>query len=261
MNPASSLVRIAKNAAALSKPIFGVSDFDPTVQVHVSHSNHGANIALPGWGQLLLTTARFGNATTLEILSVVQSLRDQIDVVESALSTTSLDHDMYISALDSLRDALSLGRLYCPWDATRALFTPHVISILKICEHALGDQESKSPTADISELLDCLDSLELHCQNPELDSDVRLFLIEMVTVTKRALLEYEILGLKAIVRARQLILASMECADEKLPSKLDDESKGVAQLMLSKLSKLIESTKPHAELVAQLLGLMANNSS
>lgn len=229
MNPASTLVRIATEVNVHSARGIRLTDGLSSNSKLIINGQHYDDRALWEWRWILLPDSIASNPSEIEVLSAIAQLKSQVDVVYLALSKTTLETDQYDDPLDMFLHVLGTQMLYIPWRHTQEEFSKSRIQVLKFCEQHLGVVESKVPLDSIQNILDALNDLDELSADNDFPIELQMFLIDQIAVCRRALLNYKIVGAKALVEAGYLLVASASVVEKK--SEVPAEVKSKLQII------------------------------
>jgi len=135
------------------------------------------------------------------VMERLLAIRADLTLARKLLLNSIYPPDIYSSAFDKALMVTSGQYLALGWSSIRQLLTEDVVSVLRLCATAIGDEEREIAVDELEAIIAMLSDLEAVVSAAELDADVKSLFYDQIAILRRALREYPVRGAQAIRQA------------------------------------------------------------
>jgi hypothetical protein len=139
-------------------------------------------------------------ALAVEVAHMVGLLREQTEEVYSNMRGTQVRTQQYESAIRNILNALDISNLNNHWGAYRQYLIPETLVVLRWCADTLPCEEEVIDPEDLEELDREAGELGANVEASDLPDYVKSFVLEQVSIIKRVIRDYPIIGAQAFRR-------------------------------------------------------------
>lgn len=170
------------------------------------------------WGKV------FGTNNEFETVRLLGLLHEEAGLAKSQMkaSNPSLSEDLYIQGFANVEESIRVARLGEDWENFRRFLLPDVLRQLKTCAELTPRQEESVDADDLEQLASDLWEFELAVKEGSLPDDVKAFIMGQISIIKRAILEYQIVGIRAFNTALGVSLVELSANSDLIEEHQDE---------------------------------------
>ncbi|HEX8501647.1 MAG TPA: hypothetical protein VF659_13765 [Pyrinomonadaceae bacterium] len=171
------------------------------------HATLSAACARPGNQQMWEVFAKVfeiqhpnGRKKIFEVNRMLDLLYDEIEKTRAQMKASNFSEDLYEPAFTLIEQRITPGLLFNDWHGYKAALEP-ILHTLKFCSEVLPHEEDLVSEEDLGAIREALKELEDVLQESELPDYVKAFIQQHISIIKKALRDYQVIGAKAFKTA------------------------------------------------------------
>lgn len=179
-----------------------------------------ATQTMEAWAKLLGVAVDNPNRRAVEVGELVNAMHRELHLAATGLAAANFSKSVYESAFMRIEHAISPMLLPTTWNNVKQYLTPDVLTALAFSTEILPDEESQISAEELFAIQQKVEELRATVADASTPTRLRQLIQHHVELIDRALLEYSVLGAKALREAGRTALGEMiEVKDELAPVK------------------------------------------
>lgn len=159
------------------------------------HESDGIE-TIQAWTNVLLPH-RY-NVEPFEVIRLVESLKSEIRRAERQLSAASVPASLYQSHFEKAYHATNVNNLSSPWANLKQYITAELLVCFAFAAHLIDEDEPEFEEEELSDLEGMVSDLEETISASDIDSELKHFAQQQISLLRRGLEDVRIRGAKAI---------------------------------------------------------------
>lgn len=181
-------------------------------------------LTLEAWANLLAIDEANSNNRIILVGEQIHSMYREIDLIASGMEAADFSSNLYESALERVRQALSPMLFPNTWNYSKQYFSPEVLTSFAFCGEILPDEELQISDDELVEIKQKVNELKNYIYDKSLPPRLRKLIEHQISLIERALLEYPIAGAKVFREAGRTALGEFIEAKDEITTARDTEA-------------------------------------
>ena len=152
------------------------------------------------WAEILGLDKKTSKVDPHDVTAKLGLLRDQVDLVQSSMSSTNFSSNLYKPHLDKIRKTVTVGNITAGWSNYKSHLSPDTVLSLRFCAEIIND-ESEISFDELQKLLSKIAELRAEIESGNVVGPTYDFIISQLNIIEDAVRDYPIVGGSAIKRA------------------------------------------------------------
>jgi len=151
---------------------------------------------IQAWTNVLLPHR--DNVEPFEVLPLINSLKSEIGRAGRQLSAASVPAYLYQTHFEKAYQVTNVNNLSSPWANLKQYITAELLVCLAFAAHIIDEDEPEFNEEELSELETMISDLHDSLSASDIDSDLKHFVQQQISLLRRGLADVRIRGAKAM---------------------------------------------------------------
>ena len=153
------------------------------------------------WAMVLGINEVDDDKRSYETVEALGRLHRQVDTARRLMRSTEISQELYESALNRCKRAMSVDTLSAKMSDIRQNLAPDVLIAIAWCGETLAQDEQELEPEVLAELQSEVEALRAAIEREDLPASLREFVSEQIQIIEKALREFPIVGARALSEA------------------------------------------------------------
>lgn len=177
------------------------------------------------WSEILGLDKKISKADPHQVIAKLGLLRDQIDLVQSSMSSTEFSSNLYEPHLNKIRKTVTVVNIGAGWNSYKPQLSPDTMLSLRFCAEII-EEESEISFDELQDLLSKVAELRSEIESGNIVGPTYDFILSQLGIIEDAIRDYPIVGGSAIKRAFKNGFSDLTERAEDLNDNEDAEATG-----------------------------------
>ncbi len=175
------------------------------------------------WCDIFLIKEKDRQKKTFEIYRCIELLHDEITSIDVSMDKTNFSEELYKPYIQKALTLLTPNSANGDCQGYQNILKPEVILSFKFCQEILPQEEEELNNNEINEALKLIEELEEELKSKNLPDSLKDVILKNITEIKRAIHNFNIIGIKAFYEMIENTSGKMVMNREKFEKEKDNE--------------------------------------